>query len=132
MLQNTQTLSNQEKHCLYCGKILDPLKGRSDRKYCSHSCRYNMNNRIKQMHDPEVMRINKILSQNLWILQQLSSKKTLPLFHRDELLRMGFSFDYYTMTKADYFFCYYYGYTKARKENHILIVKGFDNIVKKN
>ncbi|MBV9986036.1 MAG: hypothetical protein JO301_00035 [Chitinophagaceae bacterium] len=129
MLQVTE--STQQKHCGYCGRSLDPLKGRADRRYCDERCRYNKHNRDKQQRDPEVARINKILQDNLVILTRCHADKQVPVYDRQTLLRLGFSFDYYTMVKGDYFFCYYYGYTNARKENHILIVKGFDDIVRK-
>ncbi len=122
----------KQKKCLYqlCRNLVYSLHGRTDRKFCSNQCRYNHHNERKRNVDPELVRINKILSQNFAILENCLGSEHTAIRGREELLRLGFSFDYYTQAKGDYRFCYYYGYT-SRKETQVLIVRGFDNIVKK-
>lgn len=113
-----------------CLKILDPAHGRLDRRFCSDVCRSAYHNKKRQRFDPEVIRINRILEQNFEILQKSLGERRSVSIARETLLRRGFSFDYYTQVNGEYKFCYTYGYT-SRKENYILIVKGFDTIVKK-
>lgn len=122
----------QQKKCLYalCRNMVHNLHGRTDRKFCSDQCRYNYHNHRKLSADPELTRINKILAQNFTILGNCLGQEHTAIRPREELLRLGFSFDYYTQAKGEYRFCYYYGYI-PRNQTHILIVRGFNDIVKK-
>jgi predicted nucleic acid-binding Zn ribbon protein len=113
-----------------CLKILDPAHGRPDRRFCSDVCRSAFHNKKRQQQDSEIIRVNRILELNFEILQDSLGEEKSVSIARETLLRRGFSFDYYTQVNGDYKFCYTYGYT-SRKEKYILIVRGFDAIVKK-
>ncbi|MES2328574.1 MAG: hypothetical protein V4539_03160 [Bacteroidota bacterium] len=118
------------RYCLQCMTEKIPQGSRIDKLFCSDSCRFTYHNKLKQETDPEIPRINKILKTNFDILKEcLHDQKTVTR-PREEMMRMGFSFDYYTQVRGEYKFCYYYGYT-PKNDKYILIVKGFDEIVKK-
>ncbi len=113
-----------------CTKFIDPVHGRPDRRFCSDVCRSAYHNKKRQQSDPEIIRINKILERNYEILQNSLGEGKSVSIARETMLRRGFSFDYYTQANGEYKFCYTYGYT-PKNEKYILIVKGFDTIVKK-
>ncbi len=99
------------KLCLECDR---PVFGRSDKKFCSDACRNAYNNKVNAPTSNYVRNVNSILGKNRRILLELNPNgkhKT----HRDQLLKRGFDFDYYTnshVTKAgdEYRFCYEQGY----------------------
>ena len=49
---------------------------------------------------------------------------------RDKMLRQGFNFDYYTQAKKNYIYCYTLCY-KVKYASTIMIIKGFESIVKR-
>ena len=107
------------------------MHGRTDRRFCSDVFRSAYHNKKRQQSDPEIIRINKMLEQNFEILQNSLGEGKSVSFARETMLRRGFIFDYYTQANAEYKFCYTYGYT-PKNGKYILIVKGFDTIVKKD
>jgi len=119
----------KERKCLECGQ---PLTGRSDKKFCSDACRIAYNNRIYRNENIYIHRINKQLKKNRDILKTLNptgkAKAT-----KEELLKKGFSFEFYTHTLKTsrgqtYFFIYEYGYL-ILDDGTIFIVKN-TNILK--
>lgn len=102
---------NEERKCLDCGK---PVFGRADKKFCSDGCRNSYNNKTKQASTNYIRNVNNILSKNRRILEELNpGGKTKK--HKDQLLKKGFDFDYFTnvyTTKegSEYRFCYEQGY----------------------
>ncbi len=125
-------MENEITHCLFCGTFLNPVKGRSKRKFCNDNHKNAYHNAKKQSIDAEIIRINKILAINFDILKNAleQSDRNSASMSKEEMFRLGFSFDYYTQVKNDYKFCYKYGYT-PKDERFITIVRGFDNIVRK-
>ena len=113
----------EEKKCLECGR---PVYGRVDKKFCSDGCRNAFNNKQKAASTNYIRNVNNILSKNRRILLDLNpTGKTKK--HRDQLLKKGFDFDYYTnvyRTKAgdEYRFCYEQGYLLL-DEGFVLIVQ---------
>ena len=97
-----------------CPECEKPVFGRIDMKFCSDGCRNAYYNKTNAVTTNYVRNVNKILSKNRRILTLLNpdgKKKT----HRDQLLKNGFDFEYYTntyKTKAGdlYHFCYEQGY----------------------
>ncbi len=115
----------EERKCPECGR---PVHGRVDKKFCSDGCRNAFNNKNNAASINLVRNVNNVLAKNRRILVELNPKgKTKK--HRDQLLKKGFDFDYYTnsyITKAGdtYRFCYEQGY--------LLLDEGFVLLVERN
>ncbi len=114
--------------CLECE---EPIKGRSDKKFCNDSCRNSYNNRERRAVNNEVRNVNRILSKNYKILLELNpngkSRTT-----REKMLLKGYDFTYHTSTyenkKGDcYYFCYDQGYLLLENEM-IALVKKYDDV----
>lgn len=110
--------------CLECH---EPIKGRSDKKFCSDSCRNAFNNTFNRDSTNLMRRVNRILRKNRLILSQLNplgkSKTTKTI-----LVKKGFNFDYHTNTYVTkngktYFFCYEQGYLCLENEMYALVIK---------
>lgn len=113
-----------KNECLECGK---PLIGRSDKKYCDDSCRNANYNRNHQAANNYMRKVNRILSKNRAILQELNPSETTKV-SRKQLTTEGFNFDFYTnifTTKngKTYFFCYDHGYLDLGKDWFALVIK---------
>ena len=123
-------------HCLHCGKVIDPLKGREGRKYCDDICKSRYHNRLRKEANSDVKRIDEILKKNFAILKKVYEKakeeEEPASISREKLLRLGFNFDYYTQVSGLYKFCYTFGYVPANNPSYIKVVIGFDSIVKKD
>jgi hypothetical protein len=112
----------EEKACLECGKT---IFGRADKKFCSDSCRSAYNNRNLSSISNYVRKINHLLNKNRKILESLNTdgKKKV---HRDQLVKAGFEFNYFTntyTTKAgdEYRFCYEQGYLPISDQFYLLV-----------
>lgn len=112
------------RKCLQCH---DPVKGRSDKKFCCNDCRTQYNNEVNRNANLFVSKINRILKRNRRILAEMTpngkSKTT-----REKLLTAGFNFNYFTNeynTKGGntYRFCYEYGYIRLDKVNYALVLR---------
>jgi len=119
---------NEKRVCLNCGY---ELRGRSDQKYCSDSCRNAYHNQQNSGPTNFIRRINNILKRNRKILETScpheKSKSTI-----GKLTAAGFNFNYHTnsyLTKKgqEYFFCYDYGYLEL-DNNEVVIVKRKDYV----
>jgi hypothetical protein len=114
--------NNQIKVCPECN---EPLKGRSDKKYCSDLCRNSYNNKQHSDLNKKLTTINSILKKNRQILERLINKG-IDKAEREELLLEGFNFRY--ATTFDYnpdgsyrYFCYEYGYHTIGDNRYNLI-----------
>lgn len=112
-----------EKRCLDCN---EPIRGRTDKKFCNDQCRNNYNNHLNSSKNAYQRRINAILSRNLRILEELNPTGKIRI-QKKKLADKGFSFEYitsvyHTQAGATYYFCYDQGYLPLDEEN-ILIVK---------
>lgn len=99
------------KECLQCG---DPVRGRSDKKFCCDDCRTAHNNAINRDANNFMSKINRILRSNRRILAHLNPEGKTKV-RREKMLTSGFNFNYYTniyTTKGGrvYKFCYDQGY----------------------
>lgn len=100
-----------EKVCFECS---DSLRGRSDKKFCSDSCRNAYNNRHSCDANNFVRNVNNVLRRNRRILQGIMGKH-ITIVNRFHLIRLGFDFKYYThiipeKEGDEVYFCYEYGY----------------------
>jgi predicted nucleic acid-binding Zn ribbon protein len=111
------------RKCLECEH---PIQGRKDKKFCSDACRNAYHNRTKADATQYIRTVNARLAKNRRILEELNTKgKTKK--HRDQLLKLGFDFDYLThfyVTRSGdrYHFCYEQGYLELG-EGFLLLVK---------
>lgn len=117
----------ENRKCPECEK---PVHGRIDKKFCSDACRNAFNNKANAASNNYMRNVNNTLSKNRRILYEMNpegKKKT----HRDQLLKKGFDFDFYTnsyTTKAGdvYRFCYEQGYLML-EDGFVLLVERKEN-----
>ncbi len=107
-----ETLKN---YCLECNEV---LRGRTDKKFCSDSCRAVFHNRQNTERSTTLKIIDKRLKQNRRILMKLydglsNESRMVPMKYVETL---GFTFNYFTHIEENannqFVFCYEYGYHK--------------------
>lgn len=113
------------KKCPECGA---PVRGRSDKKFCSDHCRNTHNNKLNREARNLIRNTNNGLKRNYRILSELNAKgkTTVP---RIWLSRVNFDFNLFTSiytTKAGkvYYFVYDQGYLGLGNDLFLLIRKG--------
>lgn len=111
------------KKCLDCGT---DFFGRSDKKFCSDSCRNAYNNLVNSNNELIVKRVNRSLRKNRRILNTLNPEDKIKV-SMSQLIKKGFDFDlitsiYTTKEGKSYRFCYEQGYL-ILSENNVLLVK---------
>ena len=113
----------EDRACPECG---EPLRGRSDKKFCSDMCRNAYNNKQNSDITNLVRNVNNSLRKNRRILEKaLQGEKTT--IARQKLLDKGFNFNFFTnqvttKNKHTYNFCYEFGYLPIEND-YILVVK---------
>jgi hypothetical protein len=112
------------KKCTECG---DKMIGRQDKKFCSAQCRSSYNNKLNSDANNFMRNVNNILRRNRRILIDLNPTGKSKV-HKDKLVEMGFSFNYFTnvyRTKKGnvYYFCYEYGYLMLDSGYCSLVIK---------
>jgi hypothetical protein len=119
-----------ERICPECG---NKIMGRADKKFCSDSCRNSHNNALNKDQKNLVRNINNRLRKNYRILETLNSKDKTKTT-KEKLLRLGFSFEFFTSiytTKAGkvYYYLYDQGYLNlANDYDEYLLVKKETNM----
>lgn len=113
-----------ERTCPECG---DRIIGRADKKFCSDACRNSHNNSLNKDNKNLVRNVNNRLRKNYRILETLN-KDDKTKTTKDRLMRMGFSFDYFTSiytTKSGsvYFYLYDQGYLPLDNDFYLLVKK---------
>lgn len=103
-----------QKQCLECKT---KLKGRADKKFCSDDCRSTHHNRLNSDSNNFMRTVNNILRRNRRILQSYYHSG-MTRIERDNLIREGFAFGYYTNEKREKDgrvsrFCYELGYKEV-------------------
>src|ERR1041384_5137191 len=114
----------EKKVCLDCG---EPIKGRSDKKFCNDICRNSYNNKLNSDTTNYVRNVNNILRKNRRILEENLKGETTTI-SKQKLADKGFNFKYHTnqhVTKNNhtYSYCYEYGYMMLEKEMVLLVKK---------
>lgn len=117
-------MSSKSKKCIECGA---DMKGRSDKRYCSDSCRSSYHNRMNSDTSNFVRNVNNILRKNRRILEENNPKGKAKI-SREKLLEQGFKFTYFTneyVTKSGnvYHFCYEQGYIELEDDMVALVVR---------
>ena len=83
------------RKCPYCEEAF--LAKRMNQLYCSHRCKYTFNNRKRDSRSRQMSQVNTFLVQNFKLIQGLWDKhKEKALFSKEQLIRMGFNFKYFT------------------------------------
>lgn len=111
-----------DRKCLQCHEL---LSGRANQKFCNFQCRNGYNN-IHSIEPNLIRNINRILRKNYSILTTLySAGKTTAT--RNDLLKQGYCFDYYTFTNTTRssrtnYFCYDQGF-REQTTNKLLLFR---------
>jgi predicted nucleic acid-binding Zn ribbon protein len=111
--------------CLECG---ESISGRSDKKFCTDSCRNAFNNRLNSNETNYVRNVNNTLRKNRRILQDLLPTEETSRCSRSKLVELGFDFHFFTSTYTNrkgetYFYCYEFGYLPLENEYFCLVRK---------
>lgn len=83
--------------CLECKA---DFRGRTDKKFCSDSCRNAFHNRLNRDSNNLVRTVNNRLRKNYRILQHMTSEGGCAPVHRVSLTDRGFDFDSITRLKT--------------------------------
>lgn len=83
---------DETRHCLECG---EPLYGRTDKKFCTNSCRNRWHGEARSRHNSTYTKTIGTLQRNYNILEQMFKLKAsgCPM---KELLEMGFHPEFVT------------------------------------
>lgn len=108
-----------------CKECNNPVSGRSDKKFCCDDCRSAYNNRLNSDSNNFMRTVNNILRRNRRILHKLYDKGETSI-DRDQLIRAGFAFGYYTNEKkitsgTVHRYCYELGYEEQKAEQYKLV-----------
>lgn len=109
--------------CPECG---EEYTGRSDKKFCSASCRAGHHNRARAEELSFQRTVNNILRHNRNVLAELNPEGKTNV-RRDRMIDRGFKFRYFTneyVTRNGtlYHFCYDYGY-RVEEGDWVLVIK---------
>ena len=124
MSYSQKPMQNSKNYCSECNEI---LRGRTDKKFCSDSCRSMFHNRLKSQQSGVQKMIESRLRKNRKILMGLynnmtSDLKLVPLKYVENL---GFTFNFYTHiehdTQKQMIFCFEYGYQKIDNQKVKLV-----------
>ncbi len=111
-----------QKLCLECE---EPIKGRSDKKFCSDYCRNAYNNKINKESKNLIRNTNNRLKKNFKILSELNATGKIKTT-KSKLLDKNFDFNlftsiYTTKTGNVYYYVYNQGYLKLENDYFLLI-----------
>ena len=119
LFKKCMTVIEPTRYCQWCK---DPLRGRSDKKFCDTSCRNAFNNQQDHSSAHLIKTINYVLRKNRNILAELfemAGEQTS--FPAAVLLYKGFQFQYHTEVQhanspAPFYICYDFGYQAVSEE----------------
>lgn len=99
--------------CRFCG---EPLKGRSDKRFCNNACRVAFHNARNEGKRIVIKAVNKVLLKNYQILKMHWDVGEREI-SQYMMLQSGFNFNYFTSIQkldsgASYCFCYDIGFSK--------------------
>jgi len=108
--------------CLECG---EPLRGRSDKKFCSDYCRNTYNNKVNKDSKNLIRNTNNRLRKNYKILSELNTSGKTKVT-RSKLIQHNFDFNFFTSiyttkTGNTYYYCYDQGYLALENDFYLLI-----------
>ncbi len=104
-----------------CG---EEILGRSDKKFCGDPCRNAYHNRLYARDTGYVREVNRILSHNRRTLSKLLGLRSRIRTAREDLLRQGFRFGYFTRLDTQQgemsYRCYEFGLRETQPGNYLL------------
>ncbi len=115
---------NAQKVCMECG---EPVKGRTDKKFCSDACRNIYHYRSNNAPINYVRNVVNALKRNRRILMELNDgAQGAKKVHRDKLIQKGYNFMYHTniyrtMKGNVYVFCFEHGYLELSENWYTLV-----------
>lgn len=144
----TETMDNEEKLCLDCGKPLGP--GKLGKKYCDEYCKSNYHNRVnrekkqtvvvpapapvpepivsKRTYPEHLDRINAIIIKNRSILKDINDDEHQAIRIRlRNLIGRGFNTKFFTSQSEPtaqgkvYNFCYEFGY-RVEEDGMVVVI----------
>ncbi len=112
------------KNCLYCNQ---PLKGRSDKKFCDKHCQNAYHAQSLNSQEVYLRKINKQLRANHSALKKACPQGKATV-RKDFRKTLGMDFKHLTHTWKSkgsniYYFCYDYGYTPSTGKDKELIIQ---------
>ena len=112
------------KRCLYCN---EPVRGRSDKKFCDKQCRNAYNFKSSQSTEACIRQINKQLRTNRSALRKACPQGKATV-RKDFLKTLGMDFKHLTHTWKSkggnlYYFCYDYGYTPSIDKEKVVVIQ---------
>ena len=127
-IQKQKPLHSPASHKLpECLECREPVRGRSDKKFCCSQCRTTFYNRQNSDTNNFVRKINRILRRNRKILSGFNpdGKATVA---KSALRDKGFNFNYFTniyeTRKGNrYYFCYDQGYLEIDNSELLALVR---------
>ncbi|MBP7273300.1 MAG: hypothetical protein KA974_05640 [Saprospiraceae bacterium] len=81
-----------------CPICKEKIVGRTDKKFCSVSCKNDFHRRLHDANEKITQKIDKILHRNRKILLLILKKETQKTIPRIDLERQNFNFNYITGT----------------------------------
>jgi len=118
----------EDKVCLECE---NPIKGRSDKRFCDDACRNAYNNRRNSDHNNLTRKINNALRKNSRILEEVLGNEKMTKIQGEALRKKGFNFEYHThhlhTSKGQtYLFVYEYGYLPLESNQYLIVKNKFE------
>lgn len=112
----------EKKGCLECG---EPIRGRTDKKFCTDACRNLFHYRTNNAPINYVRNVVNTLKRNRRILSELNPGGKAKV-HRDKLVERGYNFMYHTniyRTKVGnvYVFCFEHGFLELSENWYALV-----------
>ena len=114
-----------QRNCKMCQT---PIRGRSDKIFCSVNCKTEYHHKLRKITAKEVLDINKILARNRSILLEILGKNQVQRkIPRLILDRKKFNFKYHTHLTRNikgklYFYCYDIAWMEF-SDNEVMIIK---------
>ena len=113
----------EQRKCLECG---EPIRGRTDKKFCSDYCRNAYHNKRNKDSKNLIRNINNRLRKNYRILDSFPLKEGKTRTTRNRLIDKGFDFDFFTSlytTKkgSTYYFVYDLGYLPLDNDYYMIV-----------
>ncbi len=115
---------NEIKNCIGCQK---PVRGRTDKKFCTEHCRNNYHNQLNAAENNLMRNINHVLSKNRKIMQEIMGNNlSVAKVSKEQLLMNGFQWRYFTHQQVNnkgntFTYCYDFGYRIINEQQAVLI-----------
>lgn len=108
-----------------CLKCKTPIRGRSDKKFCTDGCRNRYNYKLSKNTNHFVRGINQKLRKNRIILTKINITGQTSVT-KEILIERGYDFNYHTHIYTDlsgriYYFCYEQGILYQEDNTYLIL-----------